>query len=420
MRREWLWSAGLALVIRVGFVLGYPQFPVVDDAAAYDAQAGQVVQDGLSVGAPSEARFSKGPVYPMMLAAVYRAAGHDYTAIRLVQAVMGAVSVGLIYALAAMIFGSPVARIAGWLAAVSPPLIAYAGWLLTETLSVFLVLVYLAAVIRGLQRGGGALLWGAAGAIAGVLVLHRGEMAAVVAGSFLIVAWRRVPGPRIGLMALVMALTVLPWAVRNTLVFGRPTLAVPRAGMQLWLATIDLQGRQEWDQTAPHMADYRAISAGAGPLEANRRLRAEALRRIVADPAGYLRLCLKRIPAFWIGGHSSAVMRLDRGLGAYIKEGHYLPAAAKLAMMALNLGIILLGFGGMWLAWRRRLADPALVALLALPIAVKAATHVVLFAALRYQVVILPLLMVFAAVAIHQCIGGMLNVRDARAVQLAG
>lgn len=421
MKREWVWIAGAALVIRAGFVLAYPQPPVVDDAAAYDLQAHQILEDGFGAGPAGEARFLKGPVYPMALAAIYRVAGPDAAAVRLAQALMGAISVGLVYALAAMVFGSPVARIAGMLAAVCPPLIAYTGWLLTETLSVLLLLSYLAVVIRGLQRGGGPVLWGASGVLTGILILHRGEMAAVVAGTFVILYWRRVAWRRIGLALALMALTLLPWVVRNSMAFGRVTLAAPGTGMQLWLSTVDLQGRQEWDQAAPHMADYRAVTAGAGPLEADRKLRSDALRRIASDPASYLRLCLARIPAFWIGGHSSAVMHLDRGLRAYLEEGRYAPAAVKLAMLTFNLGLIVLGMTGIWLAWRRRVGDPASVAVLALPVAVKVATHVVLFAALRYQVVIMPLLIVFAAVAIRQFTGGVLNVHtDARAVQLVG
>lgn len=421
MKREWAWIAGLALVIRVGFVLAYPQPPVVDDAAAYAAQARQILHDGFGAGPAGETRFLKGPVYPAVLAAIYRAAGPDAAAVRLVQALMGAVSAGLVYALAAMVFGHPVARLAGLLAAVCPPLIVYTGWLLTETLSVLLLLSYLAVVIRGLQRRGGPVLWGASGLLAGILILHRGEMAAVVAGTLIIVCWRRVSWRRLGWALALMALTLLPWMVRNSLVFGRISLTAPGSGMQLWLSTVDLHGHPEWDQGAPHMADYRALTAGADPLEADARLRAEGLRRIASDPAGYLRLCLARIPAFWIGGHSSAVVGLEQGLSASLKEGRHLAAGVKLAMLIVNFGVIVLGLAGGWLAWRRRLADPTLMALLVLPIAVKAATHIVLFAALRYQVVILPLMIVFAVVAIRQCKGGVPHVHaNARAVQLAG
>ena len=95
-RPEWLGILGIALLIRVAFVLGYPQPPVVDDAAAYDVQARQLAfERGFLSAWTGDTPLSKGPVYPMMLAAIYRVAGHDYPAVRLVQALVSAASVGL-------------------------------------------------------------------------------------------------------------------------------------------------------------------------------------------------------------------------------------------------------------------------------------------------------------------------------------
>ena len=233
-------------------------------------------------------------------------------------------------------------------------------------------------------------------------------MAAVVAAVAAALWWWRVNRRQFGFFVLMVAMTILPWAVRNTLVFHQPVLMAPGAGMQLWLSMVDPQGRPEWDAAAPHMQEYQALVAGADSLEADRRLRTEGMRRILADPPGYLRLCLKRIPAFWLGGHSNTFVGLEQSLTAYLAQGDVWRVSLKLLMLAFNLGLIVLGAAGAYLAWRLKTTDPRSLGLVALPVVIKAVTHVFLFAALRYQVPIMSFLILFAAFAVC-CLLGRLS-----------
>jgi len=210
----------------------------------------------------------------------------------------------------------------------------------------------------------------------------------------------RAGAARAGALVLAAALVILPWAVRNAILVGEFTTATsPGSGHVLWISTVEIQG-PEWDPRAPYMRDYEALTAGLSPIEADRRLRREAVRRILADPLRYLGLCAKRIPAFWVGGHSNTFAYLEDRLGSYLARREYGKAAVKLAMLAGNLGIIMLGFWGLSLAWALGAVDPRLVALTAMPVIVKALTHVLVFAALRYQVPIMSFLIIFAAFAV--------------------
>lgn len=384
----------LALAARVGFVLAYPQVAVVDDAAAYDEAASR-----LASGQEVEAPFARGPVYPLFLVTIYRLAGHDHTAVRLVQAVISFLAVWLIYALGRAVFNAKVGLLASFLAAGYPPFVSYPGWLLTETLSTCLLLAFVYVLIRAWQQPR-MLLWAAAGLLGGVMALHRSELLLVVACSAVAVGvWRAGVG-RVGTLVLAAALVILPWAVRNALLVGAFTTAsAPGSGHVLWISTVEIQG-PEWDPRAPYMRDYEVLVAGLSPIEADRRLRQDAVRRILADPLRYLRLCAKRIPAFWVGGHSNTFAHLEDGLGSYLARREYGKAAVKLTMLAGNLGLIMLGFWGLYLAWALGTVDPRPVVLTAIPVIVKALTHVLLFAALRYQVPIMSFLIVFAAFAI--------------------
>jgi 4-amino-4-deoxy-L-arabinose transferase-like glycosyltransferase len=388
------------LILRLAFVLAYPQPAVVNDAAAYDAQAHDLAfKTGFWEGLKDARQFSKGPVYPLVLAAVYRTAGDHHPAIRVFQAVVSSVVILVVYALAGMVFGRQVAWLSAVLTAIYPPFISYAGWLLTETLSVFLLAMFVWLLVRAATHGSKP-LWVMAGASGGLLVLHRQEMLLLVVLSAVVMMWRlRAKRSWMGMFAAACALTVLPWTFRNALVLHRVILVSPGGGHPLWISTVETKGA-EWDPRAPYMDEYRALVQGADPVEADSRLRRDALRRIVEDPLGYLTLCVKRLPAFWLGGHSNTFARLEDRVGSYLKEGRYLHVIVKLLMLAFNLGLMLLGGVGIVLAWRQPAEASRYAPVLALPIFVKAVTHVFLFATLRYQVPIMSFMIIFAACAL--------------------
>lgn len=394
-RHRTIWLALLALTLsaRVGYVLLYPQMPVADDAAWYDEEASH-----LAVGNTARTPlFTRGPVYSVFLASVYRLAGHDRPAARFAQALVSCMAALVLYALARVVFNAHVGLLAFGLAALYPPFIVYPGWLLTETLCVLLLLVFVYSLVRAWQRSVPT-RWMLAGLLGGLTALLRSELLLVVVLAGLAACVRPVRLGRLAAYSLAVAAVLIPWALRNYRQTGAWTLAAaPGAGHVLWISTVEIRG-PEWDPAAPYMAEYRALASGVDPLEADRRLRRRALERIRANPAAYARLCLKRIPAFWLGGHSSSVRHLDGSLGAYLRERAYGRAAVKLAMLAYNLALLGLGIWGMCLAGLAH--RPAVF--LVIPVAVKAMIHVCLFAALRYQVPVMAFLIVFAAVALSR------------------
>lgn len=396
-RRRLLWILGLAVGIRVAFVLGYPQVPVVNDAAGYDATASHLaLKTPLPEGEDGAGQIRRGPIYVAFLAAIYRCVGHHHAAVRIVQAMLSASAVLLIYALGRAVFNAKVGLIASLLAALYPPFISYPGWLLTETLSVFLLLAFVYSLVRAWQRSR-TILWMGAGLLGGITVLHRAEMLLIVGCAVLLALWWRAGLTHVGMLALVAALTVVPWMVRNALRFGEFAISVaPGSGNVLWISTVETEG-PEWDANAAHLQEYRALVAGATPHEADRRLRRDAIRRILTQPLKYLKLCVKRVPAFWVGGHSNTFLHLGGSIGSYVVQREYGKVAVKLAMFVYNMGIVALGLWGMHLVWKLGMVDPRPVALMVMPVVVTAFTHCALFAALRYQVPIMAFVIVFAA-----------------------
>jgi 4-amino-4-deoxy-L-arabinose transferase-like glycosyltransferase len=223
-----LLAVGLfALLLRLGYNAFYvgPGYVPTYDAADYNSIA-------TSLAAGQGFRLQDGPLtalrpplYPLMLAGIYRLSGVNYQVGLAVQAVLGAGIVLASYAVAKQVHGPIVARITALIAATYPLLIYAGGSLLSEPLFVLLVLVIVLVAFRQLARpemGN----WAALGCLLGLAWLARPNGAFLIPFllAWLIIAgsgeWRR----RIGsaLVALLITVAVaMPWIMRNYLQFGR-------------------------------------------------------------------------------------------------------------------------------------------------------------------------------------------------------
>jgi len=178
----------------------------------------------------------RAPGYPVMLALIYRVFGETdrLAAVRLVQSVLGALLAPLAALLARRLRLPPRAGLVGGiLVALYPILWMYPLGLGSENL--FLLLTLIGCLL---------LLWAAderrwwpavlAGAVLAGAALTRGVLA-----FFLLFAWwwlTRRAGWRRGLaFALAAGALVVPWAVRNSLVLGRPAFIENSLGYNLFV-----------------------------------------------------------------------------------------------------------------------------------------------------------------------------------------
>ncbi|MBI3098029.1 MAG: tetratricopeptide repeat protein [Planctomycetes bacterium] len=154
----WAWWLGLVafgFLVRAVFVWrlqGSPffDFPLVDASEYHDwAQRIRAGRWGWS-HVPIH-----GPFYPFVLAAMW-AGTESFLGVYLCQAGIGALTVGMTYALGRRCFGDRAGRIAGVLTAFAGPLVAYTGIELCETLVVALNVACLCAVARAAGLGEGS------------------------------------------------------------------------------------------------------------------------------------------------------------------------------------------------------------------------------------------------------------------------
>lgn len=154
----------VAFGLRSAF-LKRPQVPVVWDAAGYHIQARTFLSafKGFSDRPFFEKEWRraydmasfKGEIYPLFLSLVYYLGGESAEAGRTAQAVLDSLACLLVYLISLHIFRRwKIGLAAGLLCAFYIPLIFSVGRLLTETLGIFLVLLMVWLLYRGISRKG--------------------------------------------------------------------------------------------------------------------------------------------------------------------------------------------------------------------------------------------------------------------------
>ncbi len=202
------------------------------------------------------------PLYPLLLAAISWLGG-SWKVIGVLQAVVSAATCWWAYGIGRHLFGARAGLLAALLVACDFPLIVMTGWLLTETLYVFLLGGIVYWVITGAwQTTRGAVL---IGLFAGAACLTRSEAWLYLVLLFIAVLIRWIYGKaarggvgqvlnlphsalavssRKTLLAFVIAaLCVTPWLLRNHLVLGQTAMSEPMLlDFNLYRGLTDIRG----------------------------------------------------------------------------------------------------------------------------------------------------------------------------------
>ena len=346
-------GAALALILAVALVARLGVAWYADDATLrtdtldYDRTAVSLAADGSFPASrfnSSEPTAFRPPLYPLVLAAVYRATGTTHEAARLdaargAQAVLGTLVVALVALVAGMVWGRVVALVAAALAAVYPPLWLVGSTLLSEPLFLACMLGAVAAVL-GYRRDPRARWVVLTGALVGLACLTRSNgwlLALPLAAGVWTArpratgAWRSAAAP--ALLVACAAAVVLPWTVRNA---GELNAFVP-VTTQVGYA---LAGKYNAlsESGDPRPAAWRApedvpafrsllLRPDLDEVELDRGLRSRSLR-YARDHPGYV------LEAAWYD--TRRTFNLD-GQGVELAAAHYVgqpPGLTKVAFWA--------------------------------------------------------------------------------------
>jgi 4-amino-4-deoxy-L-arabinose transferase-like glycosyltransferase len=210
----------VALVARLGYwALVTPRYVPDSDAQQYQEIAHNFATGrGFDMVFPQLALHPtafRPPLYPLLLSVVDWSTGSSLVAGRALSLVLGLGVVLLTMRLAREIATRRAGLLAGLIVALYPPLLANDTVLLTESVSLLLMLALLLALHRRRVVGGAVLC--------GLLILARpsAQGVAVVVAAWVLwqVGWRRALS-FVGIVGLVVA----PWVVRNWVQLGSPVL----------------------------------------------------------------------------------------------------------------------------------------------------------------------------------------------------
>jgi len=356
MSRATLWMWLTVIALRLAYAPLATQIdpllqanPLHGDAILHDQMAWRLVSTG-------EYRLDKGlmtaPAYIYLMAGVYALAGHAPMAVRLLNALLGLLTLWGLWRLTHRLTGERAANLALLLGALHPHLLMITGWLYTENLALPLAVWAVYGLLY--WRSG----WGyaASGALLGLLALTRANFLPFVAlaGAWLLWRERRWLPPV--LTVATALLTVAPYVAFISVRYGA-FIPIGRGGyVLLWANNEYADGGYD-----PHFLErtltiggatkpVRAWLDAADPVERDRQAMRLALQWIRENPAQWLSLVGRKL-----------ALTLS-AFGLQNPENRGVAAALRLADGVYWLFLALAGYG----LWRLRQASRAFALLAAL------------------------------------------------------
>ena len=226
-----------ALFVRLVFALAIPAASISGDAGDYDRLAHAIVNGEGYVSETGQPTSMRPPLYSYVLAGFYQVFPDGPAAMRVLQAILDAVTCALVYGLTFRHFGVVAARVAGVLSIFSLSLLFATRHLLTETFMAFFMVAIVYSLDTALTSWRlGAFLF--TGVLVGLSTLTKGTTLPLPAMLLLPILastqWKWRPTLQAGAIVFAGFLVVLlPWTVRNYLVHGE---VVPVATQIGWVA----------------------------------------------------------------------------------------------------------------------------------------------------------------------------------------
>jgi len=280
-----------SLLLRIIFVLTLKSHFYFDDEFEYVRVAENFLA-GRGLMAGEGIKGFRPPLYPLILSLFYYLK-LNLVAIRIIQCIISAFTVWLIYLTGKKMFSEKVGLWSGIIASVYPFFIFYNGFILTETLFIFLTVAAIYYLISLTEKNISSVK---AGIMLGLAGLCRPIMQMYLPISFLHVISTagklREKVKRIFLITIFFTITISPWVIRNYAVFNKFVPGTTMGGWVFW------EGNNPRSEGGP----CRYFPEGIGEVEEIER--DKLLFRMTADvirenPARFAWLLQNKFKRFW-------------------------------------------------------------------------------------------------------------------------
>jgi 4-amino-4-deoxy-L-arabinose transferase-like glycosyltransferase len=218
-----IWIAvAVGMALRLAWVLGSEDL-VLWDAVSYRTLALSLAEGrGYGVSGLPSAFFVPG--WPAWMSLFYRAHGGD-TGVAIGSVLLGGATLGATYALGRDLLGARAAGIAAAIVALQPSLVLLPRLLLSEILALPLTVVSVWLIARA-GRTPSVRAWALAGVACALATLVReASVALALSAGLIALGQARSRGPSgVVAFAVVFAVVLAPWVVRNRVALGTATL----------------------------------------------------------------------------------------------------------------------------------------------------------------------------------------------------
>jgi hypothetical protein len=409
-RASWVLTA-LAFAARAALLLLEPQCGLAGDEATWVALGTRELgrpHRGLS---PFRVHFVfYPPLYPYFVAVLHRAFA-SLSAVLWVQAALGALLVPIVERAGRLAFSPRVGLLAAALVAFYPDFVWFSVHFWSETLFVVLLWAALERVLRADATGrtgaaaAGGVLWGLA-TLTRELTLYLAPLAALwlLRGEARRRPLRASPAVRrAGAFALGLVLTLLPWTVRNAIVFHAFIPVSTMGASNLWQGNVKLT----------HLEVHATLDETRDPVERDRRARRLAWEAIRARQPGWILEKLgEQMPEFWKAGSEILDHVLSRAPCRPMSAGEQ--KVLEVAVVGPYLAVLALSLAGLARARPGPGASLMLVVLAAWNMA-----HVAAYATTRFRLPVLPVVFLLAAAVGGERHSRLAPLRGWRVVLLA-
>lgn len=285
---------------------------IASDAADYYLPLAQSLANNgefaLEPGHPAHAFV---PLYPLFLAALEVLGLSAPLPRTVVQALVGVVSLVLLFVWARLVAGPWPALIALGLAAALPDFAVYSY--LDHSENLFIVFVLTALILgQTALASGNWRMWLLVGVTLGLAALTREfGLTLIVPFACAVLGYSGFRGavPRVAVMALAVCLTILPWTLRNYRAFGELVPLSTKAGVNIYIGTLKgryhpSDPRRNWaiEDPAQQAVDrklHQDRDKEKNPVTASRLFLRAAWQNYRSDPWGQLLYMGRKAWLFW-------------------------------------------------------------------------------------------------------------------------
>ncbi|KPL08185.1 hypothetical protein AMJ86_01635 [bacterium SM23_57] len=288
-----------ALVIRIIYCCinpnpyqGLIKGEIISDATEYDMIARTLAAGGGFGYYPDQPTAFRNPLLPFLMAGVYVVTGPNPVAVQVLMIILGSLIPPVLFLLARQIVEPAAAFLAAIAAVFYPSLVIFSVSTMSETPFILLILLSLLYWYRfSITTHGEWMSIILAGVFTGLALLTRSVFGPLLVLWFFYMIfasgrdrWQHIL--RFAAFCVLTIMVLLPWAIRNHVVFGETFWITTNGGFNLWhrhnLLPPDgtLYSRQDIQQELQRIYRFtrERIGAGEDPVEVTRPFLAQTVR----------------------------------------------------------------------------------------------------------------------------------------------